>query len=407
MAGNISTAEQTNQLYKYVATMTLVFDGGEPLELGMLYIKGIIVDYKYDVNHFPIILLTAAFQNSIRDLMIEHEKTASVILQLQKYVSNGDNQDLKITCWEGNFGYVLPPSITTKGEKQKVENPEERKDVTTTYTIGLSMMEHVNLSKKLFNNVIRKGSLSSIVNNLLSDRPLLMEPLSNNVTIKEIPVTPQCSLYSALIYLNNLHALYNSRFRFFMDFDISYMLSSSGTITKRKGEKYNDVIINIRDEYNEANMEGMTTDAESEAYIINVSGNYVNKSDTNLTDKTFNHVSTGSSNDTRAKAELSAVGDDSEYKDNITYLRLPNNNKALLDAMEYQSKLDAIMITLTIAKVDTTIFTLNKKYTINADISLGPEYTGQYLLSSRRDIYVPEGEGFNVNCILTFKKIPG
>lgn len=403
-SGNISTDTNTNDLYKYTALMTLVFDGMEPIELGMNYIKGIVIDYKYTVNNFPIIYVTIAIDKKTENILVENQQTGTVIFKLQKYITNGSNPDLKIDCFEHKFIYVLPSSVADITESEDVENPEEVEDIVNTYTIGLAKVEHVNYSKKAINNVIRNGTVSSVIYYILDGQKVLMEPIANNQTIQYIVFPPKGSVAKALEYLNSLYAFYPTRYRFFMDFDVSYLLSSSGKITKRKGEEYTDIIINIRKKYDEANLEGMITNADVQAYVINVTSTYCTISDANMVDKGYNEYSATVTTGSKSDISLSDRSG-SELMNKKAYLRLPNNNTGLLDNMKAQAQLTNIAMSISTTKVDSTIFNLNKKYTINADDAFGAEYTGQYLLTHRRDVYAPEGEGFNLNITVTFNKI--
>ena len=403
-SGNISTDTNTNDLYKYTALMTLVFDGMEPIELGMNYIKGIVIDYKYTVNNFPIIYVTIAIDKKTENILVENQQTGTVIFKLQKYITNGSNPDLKIDCFEHKFIYVLPSSVADITESEDVENPEEVEDIVNTYTIGLAKVEHVNYSKKAINNVIRNGTVSSVIYYILDGQKVLMEPIANNQTIQYIVFPPKGSVAKALEYLNSLYAFYPTRYRFFMDFDVSYLLSSSGKITKRKGEEYTDIIINIRKKYDEANLEGMITNADVQAYVINVTSTYCTISDANMVDKGYNEYSATVTTGGKSDISLSDRSG-SELLNKKAYLRLPNNNTGLLENMKSQAQLTNIAMSISTTKVDSTIFNLNKKYTINADDTFGAEYTGQYLLTHRRDVYAPEGEGFNLNITVTFNKI--
>lgn len=407
MPANISTKENTNDLYKYVASMTLVFDEEDPIELGMVYIKGIVIDYKYRINNFPIIYLTIAVDHKIEDLLKTHQQTGSVIFKLQKYISNGDNPDLKIDCFEGKFIYILPASASGSGTSvdSDISNIEERQDIVYTYTIGLAMVDHVNNCKKSINNVIKNGTLSSVIYYILSGQTVLMEPIANNHTISHIIFPPKGSVAKALNYLNSLYSFYDTSYRFFMDFDLTYLLSSSSKITKRKGEKYTDVIINIRKKYDEANLEGMITNDDVSAYVINVTADFCTISDANMVDKGYNEYSAATTDGNTSSISLSDHSG-SELTNKKAHLRLPNNNTTLLSNMKNQAKLENIAISISTTKVDSTIFTLNKKYTINTDDTFGADYTGQYLLISKRDVYAPEGEGFSLNTTLTFNKLP-
>jgi hypothetical protein len=405
MAGNISTETNTNDLYKYTASMTLVFDEKNPIELGMLYIKGIVVDYNYELNNFPIIYVTLALDNNLRDKMSENQENGSVIFKLQKYITNNDNPDLKITCFEGKFIYIMPSSVSDKSEEEEVENIEEREDIVKTFTIGLAKVDHVNSSKKAFNNVIRNGTVSSTINYFLKDHQVLMEPITNNKSISYIILPPLSSISKALNYLNSLYAFYSTKYRFFMDFDVTYLLSSSSKITKRKGEKYSDIMINIRRDYDEANLEGMITDSKGKRYVLNVSSSYCTFSDANMSNKSYSQYAATT---TEGGVSTISVADHSgsELVDKKTYVRLSNNNTSYLANMKSQAKLHNVSIAVSTTKVDSTIFTLNKNYHLTMNETFGSEYNGQYLLASRRDVYSPEGEGFNLNITLTFNKIP-
>lgn len=405
MSSNISTETNTNDLYKYVASMTLVFGDMEPIELDMVYIKGIVLDYNFDQNIFPILLVTMAIDDKVGGLLTEYQATGTVIFKLQKYIANGDNPDLKIDCFEGKFAYILPYTVADCGVSGDIDNPEEAEDIVDTYTIGLALIEHVNNSKKTINNVIKKGTLSSVIYYILNNQTLLMEPVSNNCTIEYLIFPPKGSLSRALAYLNSVYTFYSTQYRFFMDYDVTYLLSSSSTITKRKGEEYVDVIINVRKKYDEANLEGMITNDGVSAYVINVTADFCNISDANTVDKSYNQYKATSVTGDSSDANVSDHSG-TELTNKKAYIRLPNSNSTLLNNWSEQAKLSNILLAISTTKVDSTIFTLNKRYTINTDETFGTEYTGQYLLASRRDVYAPEGEGFNITVTLGFNKIP-
>ena len=148
----------------------------------------------------------------------------------------------------------------------------------------------------------------------------------------------------------------------------------------------------------------MITNADVQAYVINVTSTYCTISDANMVDKGYNEYSATVTTGSKSDISLSDRSG-SELMNKKAYLRLPNNNTGLLDNMKAQAQLTNIAMSISTTKVDSTIFNLNKKYTINADDTFGAEYTGQYLLTHRRDVYAPEGEGFNLNITVTFNKI--
>ena len=50
---------------------------------------------------------------------------------------------------------------------------------------------------------------------------------------------------TALAELNKKYNFYDTHYRFFMDFDYTYLLSTSAKTIKARGEVYSDIIINI------------------------------------------------------------------------------------------------------------------------------------------------------------------
>ena len=404
---NISTTN-TNDLYKYVASMTLVFDEEDPIELDMVYIKGLVIDYRFEDYNFPIIYATVAFDETTRQLMEENQQTGTIIFRLQKYISNGDNPDLKIDCFEDKFIYVLPASASSATEEREVtkEVRRESEDLVDTYTIGLAKLDHVNESKRSINMVVKNASVSSLIYYILREHQLLIEPITYNSKISYVEFPPKNSVSKALGFLNKLNAFYDTNYRFFMDFDMTYLLSSSTKITKRKTEKYIDVIINVRKQYDEANMEGMITNDDIQAYVINVASSNCVLSDANMSNKSFNQFA-GSTTAGRTSDIITIIDfSGTELTNKKTHVRLPNNNTNYLTNMEKSTKLHDVAISISTTKIDSTIFTMNKRYNLYMDDTFGSEYNGQYLLSAKRDVYAPEGEGFNITTTMTFNRIP-
>ena len=214
------------------------------------------------------------------------------------------------------------------------------------------------------------------------------------------------SVSKELRYLNNIEVFYDTPYRFFMDYDVTYLLSSYGTLVKRKGVDITDVIITIKREYNEANLEGMVTDQEIMAYTLTVSPSFANVVDSSISSKGYDKLTASTSEGTKLDATIVEIESDSEIKSKTSNLRMPNNNNSMMNNIEYSNKLNLVSMTISTTKVDASVFTIDKIYTINTDETYGDKYTGQYILISKKETYYPEGESFALNISLTFKKIP-
>ena len=402
---NISTTN-TNSIYKYSPSITLPFDEQNPITVDSTFIKGIVIDYSYEENNFPLIYVTIAATDRVLDLLSEHQTSGSFMFTLQKYIENSDFPGLKVDYINNKFAYFLPNSVSNYSEENKIRNPEDANDYTRVYTLGLISLNHINNSKKSVNGVIKKGTKSSIIYYLLNGHNLLMEPLQYNSVMDGMILPPIGSISKAIKYLNNIEVFYDTPYRFFMDFDTTYLISSAGNLIPRKGSNYNNIIINLRNDFNEANMEGMVTDKESMAYILNVSATFSNVIDSSINTKGYDKLNAATTNGTKSNATMATIDDSSEIVSKSSNIRLPNNNTGLLNNIEYQNKLNQYCMTISTTKVDSSIFTIDKIYTINTDLVYGAEYTGQYILTKKQEIYTPEGEGLALNVNLTFKKIP-
>lgn len=402
---NISTTN-TNSIYKYNTTITLAFDEENPIELDNLHVKGIVIDYNYDEQNFPLIYITISIEKDLVNQLIEHQMSGTIIFNLRKFIENGDMPGLEVDYINDKFIYFMPNEASDSDEEDDVTNPESVPDITEIYTLGLISLDHINKSKKQVNTIIKKGTKSSIIYYFLSEHQLLIEPLQYNSVIENLVLPPMSSVSKELRYLNNIEVFYDTPYRFFMDYDVTYLLSSSGTLVKRKGVDITDVIITIKREYNEANLEGMVTDQEIMAYTLTVSPSFANVVDSSISSKGYDKLTASTSEGTKLDATIVEIESDSEIKSKTSNLRMPNNNNSMMNNIEYSNKLNLVSMTISTTKVDASVFTIDKIYTINTDETYGDKYTGQYILISKKETYYPEGESFALNISLTFKKIP-
>ena len=403
---NISTTN-TNAIYKYSASITLPFDEENPVEVDSTFIKGIVIDYNYDENNFPLIYITISTTKKVRDLLLQHQDSGTLIFTLKKYVENSDLPGLKVDYINDKFVYFMPSSASNNDEETVVHNPDDRNDIVKVYTLGLISLTHINNSKKTVNGVIKKATKSSVINYILQNHNLLMEPLQYNSILQGAILPPTGSVSKAIKYFNSLEVFYDTPYRFFMDFGVTYLTSSSGKLIERKGSEYNNVIINLRNDYNEANMEGMISDKDMGAYFINASSTFSNNIDSSANIKGYDKINAATTIGNKLNATIVPIDNNtSEIKSKSSNIRLPNNNTGLLKNIEYQNKLNLIVMTINSSKIDASVITMDKIYNINADLVYGSNYTGQYLLHSKKEVYTNEGEGLALNINMIFKKIP-
>lgn len=401
---NLSTTNQ-NALYKYVAKITTTFNGtdGEPIVIDSLRIKSMIADYSYDSHSMPLIYATVALSYEQVNIFKDNIDQKTVILNIQKYIENSDMPGLKIDYVNQECIFYMNTDAGKDKEQALVPEEDRMPDYGYVLTLGLIAKDHVNKNKTTINGIVKNGTLSATVFYILRDHKLLMEPFSFNTQLKQVFIPPMKSVNSTLGYLNEISTFYETPYRFFMDFDCTYLMSSSGLALKKKGEEIISVSIKLFKEFDEANMEGMEEDKENKMYILNVSATNSSLMQNKVTKSTYSDIRGVNTTGDTASVEL---GKSPIIDKNTSSIRLSNENTQLIENMRTTALFNSTVISITKNRVDSSVFTLNKRYHINADDVYGTEFSGVYILSNKKEVYEQEGQNLTMGLLLTFKKVP-
>ena len=402
---NISTSN-TNSIYKYSAQIVTTFPGDDsPTTIDNIRFKYIVADYNYDRFNFPLIYCYVNLTIEQQEKFVQYQKTGTLVFTLQKYIENSDMPGLKIDVIHKDFIYFI--SGDTGKNKERVIDENKSTDLGDDTVIGLISLDHINKLKRVVNGVVSNGTMSSIIYNVLQGHTILMEPITNNINISNLPLPPLNSITKMIKYLNNYKALYNTPYRFFMEFDITYLNSSSGKGFKLRGERCNDFKISIRHDYEERNMEGMYYDATNNMYMVECSGTYSILNDTTDSSKSFSSIGGVGASGDMSQESTGLLSSDSPIKSKVNMIRVPNNNTELIKNMSVEAANNAVTITIAKNKIDSSIITPNKHFTIDPSEVYDTKYTGDYLLSRKRELYLQEGEGMAMSTILFMKKVSG
>lgn len=414
MSVNLNTTssgitEPTRNKYRYTASFEIVINN-ESVVLDPMYIRSIVIDYDYKKNSMPLIYITASIDDRIIKKMLENQDTAVIVFTIKRFVANAEipvKSIVKIDYIKDTFTYFLPDNLNLHSV---VEPSEDLNDVTganfTTTTIGLLSLDLVNKNKKTLNGIINKTPVMSLVYNLLSDRKLVIEQFKYNTMLNGIILPPLESKSKTIKYLNSLSCFYDTSYRYFMDFDATYMLSSAGTKIPKKGESISEVIIKIN-KYteNDPKIEGMDIDNDSKVYRIFVSDEDSEKLDNKMIDRSYSTIlAQGTSPSTTEKTNLKTNEKSVIVKKRST-IRVPNDNLTLLKNIKTDMDNSMVTINVTKSNIDMSIFTINKTYYIETSETYGTEYSGKYLLVRKRELYIREDNDFSADVMLTFNKI--
>ena len=390
-------------IYKYTANLTYILDN-RAYEIETTSIRTIAIDSNYDQMNMPMIFMTLGVYQSLANKMLLHQDVGLFILDIKRCVSNSDMPDLYSDYISDKFIYFIAGNIDSENT---VEIKEDALSDDTIVTVGLLSLDHVNKNKKTVNGILN-GKLSSAMYYLTGHLPIVIEPPSNNATLENIILPPVNSVNKSLQYLNSISVFYNTPYRFFIDFDQAYLISSSGNAVKAKGENINSVMIIIyHEDKAESKIQGMVTNRSQGVYEIFTSSKDCEISDNALSEKSYSNISATNTSGSSSKATLSTVSSGTSITAKTKTIRISNDNNGLLNNLATSIDQSAVQILIQKTDIDSSIFTMNKEYIIQANDAYGSDtYNGRYLLTRKRELYIREDNKFTMDVMLLFKKVP-
>ena len=264
-------------------------------------------------------------------------------------------------------------------------------------------IDHINNNKLSFNILEKNITIGQAAKQVVSHfNNLIMEPIGDSTIIPQLMLPEKNSVSKTLKALNNIRVLYDTPYRYYQDFNSTYLLSSSGRAIKKSNELFTSVILNIEDIVSStANEIGVIINKSSQTYEIPVNyaatqvydNTIVNKSQTNLVGMT----SSGT-----IKASLKNKASYMTDKDNT--IRLNNDNEGMLANIAADKNNNNFLVYIQKADLDTDVLTPNKRITIH-HIDRYKEHNGDYLLYRKRECYIREDNTFLLNTMINLKEI--
>lgn len=374
------------------------------VEIDYEHIKSFTIDHNFESNNMPTIYMTLGLDKALIDDIILNCNTSLFTLALYKIDVLNDNQ-IESECFRDKFTYFLPDDVNKNDKLDYNDNNKEETSGSTfkEITIGLMSIKNINDNKKAIETTIRNTTMYDAVKYLLLHMDnVLIEPFNYNDTFTQLVIPSRDSVSKELSYLNDYRVFYKTPYRFYMDFDCTYLLSSSGKGIARNTDKYNDVIINIREIVDDdANDPGIMVNKSTGNYNVVVS--YLNTTvyDNTIVNKSRTEVRGITSN---GSSKQSLVNTASYSTTKTSTVRLNNDNTNMLENIVNDNDASNVFIYLIKDDLDTDVFTINKKYNIY-NIDRYKDNDGVYLLSRKREIYNREDENkFGMTMVLNFRK---
>ena len=392
-----------NTAYRYVVEnmMFIAEDSAEPIEIPSESIMSITNNYDYDKNNMPMIYINFNINTLLYDKMVEYADTGKIIFTFKKYNNQGYSS-LRSNYIHSEFAYLIETDVDYHRSLNKMEG--DLSTNTNSYkrgSIALIDLHSIDNNKGIFNGIIKDTNMISIVNKYTTHMPMVIEPFHNNENISTLIIPPISTLTELLKFLNDEELFYDSGYRFFRDFDKTYLLSNSGNPVDDGDDVYDTIILNILDTTDpESKSVGIIVDKYQKSYILNIDALDTHMHINLVQDKDYNTIIGITDNGEVNKVLLESKSELS--KERAVFVR--SNYKEELDVMAKAIDSASVVLQISRTELDSSLFTPNKEYVVK-NYSDYSQYDGRFLLSSKKEIFIQQDNEFISNTVLTFRKI--
>lgn len=383
--------------YRYDIEFTYIYKNKEKI-FDITNIKSLMIDYDYDNKNMPVMLIKISIDKNIIDDMIEHCNDKEVILNVYKF-DNSSTTKLKEVYISDSFMYFMSKETNDNKVLDYSDFTEDSEDIFKTITIGLVKKELLTNNKRIINEVFHNTSLVNILVKNMQHMKLLIEPLHNNKYIDSIIIPPTNSITNYIKYIDNIHSLYNTKYRLFYDFDMTYLLSSSGNIVKSNKDHIYTFIININNTVEEIS-KSQGVRKENDTFIIDMDAVDVTTYEEDNTEKSYTTILGVDVNGNVIETPIK----NQNLSDSVRIERYVDGNSKAIDNLKSEINNKSLYVTLIKTELDASAITINKQYIVKNLDKL--DYNdGQFILASKKELYIPDNDNYILTSILTLRQI--
>lgn len=389
--------------YSYKVEAKFVLDGKEETILPE-GITSIVTNYDYDTNNIPIIYLGVRLETALYNKMVINAEKATITLSITKS-KNGGNFNVYNSYIKDTFTYSMStnPDYNTTMEKQSGTNDQIMQNYREGF-IALIKQDNTDNNKRIINTIIKNSNMMSILHKYTSHMKMVIEPIHVDKKFNFLIIPPIESRAKLIDYLYKQSSFYRKGYRYFVDFNKTYLLSEEGNPVSSNDGTFDTIIINVEDPTAEtAHQTGIITDYKTKSYILNINANDTVMNIRKSEDKIFNTImGVDSFGNTR---ELSLdIPRTRGSSDKLRLERVPFDNMDYTDYLKNVIENTTIMFNVTKTEVDTSLITPNKEYIVRNYPTIS-EYNGRYVLSYKKETFINQNEHFVSSVIFGLRKI--
>lgn len=377
----------------YSATIDLFFDYNNIREkIPSENIVYVLVESNYDNDVLPIIYISLSVDSNMYTKIIKYKSLAKFYLNIKKINKNSISSISK-NAISGSFSYI--PSTTNPNYTEDLSNTTSG-DSYKRIMLGLVSIELTNTLRKSFNNIYNNINTDNLISLALEGTNYIAEKITYNTHYNSILVPPLTSRYRLLEFIFNSDPFYDTKFRYFMDFERSYLLSKSGNSVDSGDGQLSSIIVDIRSiTENEAYYDGV--EVKNDAYYV-----YINPINSNVTleqgiEKVANQIVAVDED----KIEIVDLDINKTEGSDTKQMFIRTDNVSV-----YKNELETNTIIVEIVKqhIDGSIFTPNKCISIN-NYGEYSKYNGKYIMIYKREFYKCVAGEFVMSCNVGLRRI--
>ena len=393
--------------YNYRITLKYMTTSNIEVVIDSSQLQYILIDKDFEGCNMPVISVFGSIEKNILDDMILNMDNNIVTLGIYKYDVTNQNDNITEKYIEDRFIYILNEDLS---KTSKLDNPNgiDSKQGNRQYkevNLWLLQQDAINGNRQTINGVYHNATMNSLIlqtTNYLGK--ILLEPIQYDTKFDQIIIPPIDSLSNYIRYLNdNIGVFYDTPYRFFIDFDSTYIVSSSGNAIRARNQYIYTIVVDIKeiDPLNTSEEQGAYVDLRAGKYTININTSNVEYNKNHVTNKLVNKVTV-----INAKGEVfeqKLPSNQAKVTGTINQvMNISNNDQNVINTITNNIENNNVSLSIVKNDLDASLFTLNKEYIIKDPMH--DDYNGRYIITQNKQLFIKQNENFTMSTVLTFKK---
>lgn len=385
-------------------------------------ITNIYIEKDYNDSIHPLLSIEISMKEGLYQKIIQNKNDFLVRFKVTRYYPKNDsdykmnvtlNKDYKLNRVLVDSIFLpiindITPNFKLDTFKKDIDgrdkNLEETSNESKTMLIPLFNIKNINSAHTIINEIHKDVSLTeSIIRilNLSKVNRMLIDTFDNSDIYDQILIPP-FRLYDSISYLQKSYGIYTSGYRFFMDFDRSYLIKKD--ITKSNAvqdNEYRITYINIEQQgsktadikgcYNDDTLLQNFINVSTETVTIDDNGSFIKELDGSIDNITslsqiLQGLDYSESSLKFTKNEINTtyntVLSAHKTKDRAEFLYNNQENSYIESERNFDKNTNQLRLSIYMEEVDLNMLSINKEIRLNFSNYDYKKYFGSYRIET-------------------------